>query len=68
MQIQKKNYIFKIIYKKTGFTNIFSLLLIKLYKKPTFFSKKQLYIYKIVIKILISIIVLTLLLYIIKFI
>ena len=45
---------------------IFGLILIKLYKKPTFFLKKLLYIYKATIKILLLIIILVFLLYITK--
>lgn len=56
--------IFKAIYKKTNFTHIFGLLLIILYRKVTFFSKKQLYIFKIFIEIFIFTIVLAFLLYI----
>ena len=61
MQIKRKKHMFKAMYKKTGFTHIFSLLLIKLHGIPIFFLEKQLHISKVAIKILIFIIVLALL-------
>lgn len=36
-QIKRKKLVFKVMYKKTNSTQIFNLLLIKLWKKPNFF-------------------------------